>query len=92
MRYQNARQGRYLLPNGRYVSVKRAVKSWADPQAGETLYQTRKGSYWLEHYDGLPMLMPWAEWLGEHQAARWIRARGMSLPPELAQLDHGGRP
>jgi hypothetical protein len=54
----------------------------------QTLYRSRKGRYYVEHESQWQGSTPHAEWISNHEAARWLLANGHDeLPEGLAALE-----
>ena len=52
----------------------------------QTLYRSRKGRYYVEHTSSYRERTPHAEWVSNHEAARWLLANNHELPADLAEL------
>jgi len=92
----------YRMPDGTIVKPDNAVKSWEEGTRWDgrnhismatgsqwnhqQLYKTRRGRYWLEHWSQWQGSMPYAEWISEMEAARWLILNGEELPEDLQQF------
>lgn len=54
--------------------------------AHQTLYKTRRGRYWVEHWSQWQGSTSYAEWVSGHEAARWLLVCGYEIPEDLAQF------
>ncbi len=95
----------YRMDDGTVVKTENAVQSWEEDTRWdgnnhisvatgsqwehETLYKSRKGRYWIEHTSNWQGRMPHAEWVSNHEAARWLlhNNEGEPLPEDLAALE-----
>ena len=53
------------------------------------LHKSRKGRYWLEYWSQWQGSTPHAEWISNHEAARWLlhNNEDHELPDDLAALE-----
>jgi hypothetical protein len=52
----------------------------------QRLYKTRRGRYWLEYWGQWQGSKPHAEWIDNHEAARWLLHCEHELPEDLQAL------
>lgn len=54
----------------------------------QTLYRSRNGRYYTVHKSQWQGSLPHAEWVSEHEAARWLLANGHEdeMPADLESL------
>lgn len=52
----------------------------------QKLHCSRKGRYWLECWSDWQGSKPHAEWISEHNAARWLILNEYPLPSDLEHL------
>lgn len=92
----------YKMTDGTIVKDENAVHSWEEdvrwngnnhisiPTGSQwehqKLYKTRRGRYWVEHWSQYQGSTPHAEWLSEHEAARWLLQNDHDLPEDLEKL------
>jgi hypothetical protein len=93
----------YQVDDGTVVKTENATAHWEEDKRWdgnnfisvatgsqwdhETLYRSRKGRYWVEHYSQWQGSLPRAEWISKHAAARWLMANKHELPPDLQELE-----
>jgi len=93
---------RYRMADGMVVDTDNAVESWAEACEfdgsnqisrvtgsqfeHQMLHQTRRGRYWLESWSQWEGRQPHAEWVDNHEAARWLLMCDHELPDDLAEL------
>ncbi len=93
----------YRLDDGTVVKTENAKRSWNEDTRWngnnfisvatgsqwnhQTLYCSRKGRYWVEHESQWQGSTPHAEWVSNHEAARWLLANGHELPDDLRALE-----
>jgi len=53
----------------------------------QTLYRSRKGRYYVVHESQYQGSTPHAEWVSNHEAARWLLTNEHELPDELAEFE-----
>jgi hypothetical protein len=94
---------RFKMDDGSVVDTKNAVASWNEDTRWDgrnhisvatgsqwnhqTLYRSRKGRYYIVHESQWQGSLPHAEWVSNHEAARWLLANGEELPDDLAVLE-----
>ena len=97
----------YRMGDGTVVKTENAARQWAERTdwngrnhisraSGtewdhQTLYRSRKGRYYIEHTSQWEGKLPRAEWVSDHEAARWLllMERGAS---GAGRTSHGVRP
>jgi len=72
----------YIMSDGLVCKTKNDRSSWYTETEG--LHCTRRGTYWLEHFNGRHGA--WAEYLDRVRAAIWLIQRGFKLPTDLDGL------
>lgn len=93
---------RYQMDDGSVVDTKNATAHWEEDTRWDgrnrisvatgsqwihqTLYRSRKGRYYLETVSQWQGSTPRAEWVSNHEAARWLLANGEELPDDLAPM------
>ena len=93
---------RYQMDDGTIVDTKNAVSKWDESTdwngnnhisratgsqwLHQTLYRSRKGRYYIVHESQWQGSSPRAEWVSNHEAARWLLAMEEELPDDLAEL------
>ena len=93
---------RYRMDDGAVIDTANATQKWDEETnwdgrnhiskatgsqwIHQTLYQSRKGRYYVEQTSQWQGSTPHAGWLGKHAAARWLLTNGHELPAELAEL------
>ena len=93
----------YRMDDGTVVKTENATKRWQEntrwdgncnirvatgsPLEHQTLYRSRKGRYWIECESNIKGELSHAEWVCNHEAARWLLANGHDLPDDLAALE-----
>jgi len=93
---------RYRMEDGTIVDTSKASAHWDSAQDHdgrnfidratgsqwnhETLYKSRRGRYYIEHTSQYQGSRPHAEWVSEHEAARWLIHNDHKLPEDLAKL------
>lgn len=55
----------------------------------QTLYRSRKGRYYIVHSSQWQGSTDHAEWVSEHEAARWLMTNDEELPEDLEHLEDG---
>lgn len=94
---------RYRMEDGTVVDTANATQSWSEGSRWDgnnhvstatgsqwehqKLYRSRKGRYWLECTSQWQGSTPHAEWISNHEAARWLLSQDCELPEELAHLE-----
>ena len=94
---------RYRMDDGTVVDTKNATASYREalrhdghnsisvatgsPWEHEMLYRSRRGRYWIEHASAWQGSTPYASWVSDEEAARWLLANGHDLPADLAELE-----
>ena len=90
---------RYEMSDGMIVDTGNASAKWAECRYHdgknlvslatgsqwdhETLYRSRRGRYYIEHYSQWEGSVPDAEWISNEEAARWLLKMGHDLPEDL---------
>lgn len=93
---------KYRMEDGTILNTDKAAKSWDEATrwdgrnnisvatgsqwTHQTLYQSRRGRYYVEHYSQWEGSTPHAEWVSEHEAARWLLMCDHETPKKLAHL------
>lgn len=94
---------RYQMDDGTVVDTKNATDVWEEATEWDgrnhiskatgsqwehqTLYRSRKGRYYVVHSSQWQGRRSHAEWVSNHEAARWLLANDEELPEELAKLE-----
>lgn len=92
----------YRMDDGTVVKTENATQCWDEDTRWngnnhisiatgsqwehQTLYRSRKGRYYVVHTSQWESSTPHAEWVSNHEAARWLLANGRELPGDLAGL------
>lgn len=53
----------------------------------QTLYQSRKGRYWIEATGNMQGYLDHAEMIGDREAAVWLMENGHQLPEDLQHFE-----
>lgn len=61
-------------------------RATGDQWTHETLYQSRRGRYWIEHTSQWQGALPYATEISARAAAKWIMLMDYALPADLADL------
>jgi hypothetical protein len=93
----------YRMTDGTVVKTENATSSWKEDTwwdgsnhisvatgsqwNHQELLRSRKGRYWLECWSQIQGSLAHAEWLSNHEAARWLLANGHELPDDLKELE-----
>lgn len=93
----------YRMDDGTVVKTENATESWDEATrwdgnnhiskatgsqwVHETLYKSRKGRYYVVHESQWQGSTPHAEWVSNHEAARWLLNNEHELPDDLAPLE-----
>lgn len=93
---------RYQMEDGTVVDTKNAVQTWEESTrwngnnhisvntgsqwTHQTLYRSRKGRYYVVTTSQWQGSLPRAEWVSEHEAARWLIANEEELPSDLEKF------
>lgn len=93
----------YRMDDGTIVKTENATKSWDEATRfdgrnhisvatgsqwnHQNLYRSRKGRYYIEHWSQWQGSAPHAEWVSNHEAARWLLANEHELPEDLKALE-----
>ncbi len=93
----------YRMDDGTVIKTENATAEWAEDKRWDgnnmisvatgsqwnhqTLYRSRKGRYYIEHESQWQGSTPHAEWVSNHEAARWLLANDHELPEDLAALE-----
>jgi len=94
---------RYRMDDGTVVDTSLASKSWEEDTyhdgsnwisqatgsqwAHQTLYRSRKGRYYLEHYSAYQGSRSHVEWVSPEEATRWLLHNDHGLPEDLKKLE-----
>lgn len=94
---------RYTMDDGTIVDTKNAVQHWDEGTrwngnnhisiatgsqwVHQTLYQSRKGRYYVETVSQWQGSTPRAEWVSNREAAKWLLAMEHDLPEDLAAFE-----
>lgn len=65
--------------DGRNLISKATGSQWTH----QDLYRSRRGRYYVVHTSQIQGSRDTAEWVSEHEAARWLLANDHKLPEEL---------
>lgn len=92
----------FRMEDGTIVKTENAKRTWEEATyfdgsnrisvatgsqwAHEELHCSRRGRYWLNHWSNYQGTRPYAEWVSEHEAARWLLINEKDLPEDLAHL------
>jgi hypothetical protein len=93
---------RFQMDDGTVLDTKNATKNWQELRRWngnnhisvatgsqwlhQELYRSKKGRYYLVHSSQWQGSTDRAEWISNHEAARWLLANEHDLPEELAKL------
>lgn len=93
----------FRMENGTIVKTENAKQKWDEQTdwdgnnhisrptksqwEHQTLYQSRKNRFWILHESQWQGSLPHAEWVSEHEAARWLMLNEYELPKVLALLE-----
>ncbi len=95
----------YRMEDGTVVKTENAIQSWKSDTRWDgnnhistatgsqwehqVLHKSRKGRYWLEYWSQWQGSTPHAEWISNHEAARWLlhNNEDHELPDDLAALE-----
>lgn len=94
---------RYRMDDGTVVDTERRSASWEEARDHDghnfvgrssgsqwnyqKLYRSRKGRYYLVHHSQWQGSRDYAEWISNHEAARWLLHNDAELPKDLAALE-----
>lgn len=92
---------KYKMEDGTVIDTDRATQKWneatdwngnnwisratGDQWVHQTLYQSRKGRYYIEHDSQWQGSRPYAEWVGPQTAAAWLIANDHEVPAALTE-------
>jgi hypothetical protein len=93
---------RYRMEDGTVVDTEKATKHWEEDSyhdgsnfiskatggqwTHEDLYRSRKGRYYIVHSSQWQGSKPYAEWVSQREAARWLTLNEHELPEELKKV------
>jgi hypothetical protein len=93
----------YRMSDGTVVKTENATQIWEEAKDSngsnlisratgsqwlhQTLYRSRKGRYYIEHFSQYQGSLPSAEWVSNEEAARWLIHNDEKLPEDLAALE-----
>lgn len=93
---------RYRMDNGAIVDTTKASKSWDEATYWDghnhiskatgsqwdhqTLYRSRRGSYYLEHTSAYQGTRPHVEWVSPQEATRWLLTNDYDVDAMPADL------
>jgi hypothetical protein len=93
----------YRMDDGTIIKTVNATQCWEEAKrwdgsnhisvatgsqwGHEMLHRSRNGRYYIEHTSQYQGTTPYAEWVSNHEAARWLLHNGHELPEELAALE-----
>lgn len=93
---------KYRMESGDIVNTDKALQSWDEATdwngnnhisratgsqwAHETLYESRKGRFYVEHTSNYEGSLPHAEWISEQEAVRWLLLNDHEVPERLEHL------
>lgn len=92
----------YRMEDGTVVKTENATDSWEEETDfdghnqisratgsqwnHQTLYRSRKGRYYIEHWSQWQGSRAHAEWVSPQEAARWLLQQDEDLPDDLSQF------
>jgi len=56
-----------------------------DQWTGQTLYRSRKGRYYIEHWSQWQGSTPYCTWVSPEEAAAWLLLNDHEIPTELKE-------
>ncbi len=93
---------RYRMEDGTVIDTDNARQSWDEATrwdgnnmvskatgsqwSHETLYESRKGRFYVEHTSQWSGSTPHCEWISEQEAVRWLILNDEEVPERLAHL------
>lgn len=93
---------RYKMEDGTIVNTENAVQTWedntrwdgrnhihittGDQWSGQTLYQSKKGRFYVVSWSSWQGRQDQAEWISDLEAARWLAHNSREIPAALADL------
>lgn len=93
---------KYRMEDGTIIDTDNAKQSWEEATdfdgsnqisratgsqwAHETLRESRKGRFYVEHWSNYQGSRPHAEWISEEAAVRWLLLNDNDVPERLAHL------
>jgi hypothetical protein len=93
---------KYQMEDGTIVNTEKAKKSWTESTRfdgrnqisvntgsqwnSETLYESRKGRFYVEHESAWQGSTSHAEWVSEYEAVRWLLLNKEEVPERLLHL------
>ena len=94
---------RYRMDDGTVVDTDRASARWeearrwdgrnqisvntGDQWKHQTLYRSRRGRYYVEHWSQWQGSTAHVEWVSPQEAARWLTLNAEELPGDLKQYE-----
>jgi hypothetical protein len=92
----------YRMHDGTVVKTENATKSWEEKTRfdgnnrisvntgsqwdHQELHQSRKGRYWIESWSQWQGSTPYADWISQRAAAKWLILNDKELPKDLAKF------
>ena len=93
---------KYQMQDGTVINTDRSSESWSENSdwngsnnvscatksqfEHETLYRSRKGRYYKVCWSQWQGNLPYAEWLDERAACRWLLVNNKDIPEDLKEL------
>jgi len=92
----------YRMQDGTVIDTTKSTNFWTEAEdwngqnhisrntgqqwTHQTLYRSRKGRYYVEHFSQYQGSKAHAEWVSPEEAVRWLALNGCAIPDELAHL------